>query len=129
MELKQLKNELIYKSFPSLKRSWIVFIKISSDSMFMGLLKIQFIPIGIILVDKECFKMNKLAITGCLAHELAHMAYPKLNEREIDQKVIDLGYGKELLEFIKYHDKYFENYSKEDGLTRKEVKRQVSKEK
>ena len=47
------------------------------------------------------------------------------NERVIDQLAVDMGYGQHLLEFLKYHDKKYRKYNKEDGLTRKELVKQL----
>lgn len=103
----------------------ILFVK--RDDFFMATAAIPIFPI--LLVDREVFKMNDDAITGCLLHELCHMAYPWRSERRIDQTVINIGYGRHLYEFYKYHDHKYERYTKKDGLTKKEILKQLNKKK
>jgi hypothetical protein len=50
------------------------------------------------------------------------------DERIIDQMVIDKGYGKELYELVTYHDKHYRKYNKKDGLTKKEIYKQIKGE-
>jgi DNA mismatch repair ATPase MutS len=99
--------------------------------------------------------MSALAKTGVLVHELCHVerdlkknplyrlvttaltfilptietAIETRDERETDELVIAKGYGKELLEFQKYHDERYKDYTKKDGLTRKEIGTRIKRSK
>lgn len=97
--------------------------------------------------DKKMKKAPLEVVEGGLAHELAHIErdsklgfferredirkyndsaeYRKEDERETDMLVIQKGYGKQLLEFIKYHNKRRRKYKKKDGLTKKEIKKLI----
>ena len=119
MSNKGFKNKvstIIRRDF-KIRKPLIFFTK--SDDLFMATIKFPFFYV--LLIDKEVFKMNDKAITGCLVHELCHIENWDLSEREIDVKVISKGYGWELYEFLKYHDSIYEKYNKKDGLTKKEV--------
>ena len=68
------------------------------------------------------------AIRALLVHELLHLLHPYcLNERKIDLKVVELGYGPELLEFHKWNNVTYKKYKKKDGLTEKEIKDMILK--
>ena len=118
-------SEIIDKDFNGLRKPFIFFV--NRKDIFMATLKLPFLYV--LFVDKEVFKMNDMAISGCLVHELCHIAKWSFrdDEREIDQMVIDKGFGWELYEFLKYHDSIYENYNRKDGLTKKEVLRQLKK--
>jgi hypothetical protein len=126
IHLKKLTTEVINKDFANLRKPIILFI--NRNDLFMATIKLPFF--FLLLVDKEVLKMNDKAVTGCLVHELCHMSKwsYKDDEREIDQMVIDKGYGWELYEFLKYHDNIYEKYNKKDGLTAKEVLKQLKSE-
>lgn len=94
----------------------------------------------VIMVDYFMRKATDEAITGAFVHELVHLTDDTKNlwswgsslvmtkkrrtknERLTDLKVIEMGYGIHLLEFQKFHDKHFEKYNQNDGLTKKEIK-------
>lgn len=97
---------------------------------------------AILKIDWFLRKASEEALKGCLAHELIHIGDDIKNgvfgfiinavknrhfnaslERKVDLEVINRGLGNELLEFQKFHDKYFEKYNESDGLTKKEIKR------
>jgi hypothetical protein len=95
--------------------------------------------------------MGRNALAGVLAHELCHAeedlqrhaltgvllsesckstASPELSseavaERRIDAAVIRKGYGRQLLAFQKYHDRYYEPYDCTDGMTLHEIEAAV----
>lgn len=84
-------------------------------------------------VHKSVLKMPLPELTACMAHELEHIYtqvakaknwfhIPKQNEREIDRWVIERGLGNELLLLAVYHDKRYKKYTKDDGLTVKEIR-------
>ncbi len=90
-------------------------------------------------VDKPLRKKKTEIIIGGLAHELSHISkeikmnlivssidgflynkfdwYEKLDERNTDLLAVSRGFGKELLEFLKYADSKRKKYRSEDGLT------------
>ena len=93
----------------------------------------KIINVGVIHIHKSALKMPEAAFIGCLAHELEHIAdiyaskvyfgAPSTSEREIDSRVIQRGLGEELLALVTHHDSIYEKYEKEDGLTKKEIKK------
>lgn len=120
--IKELIYQLKRKVFPGMKRV-IVSFNTSKADYFMVTLDIPFLPAWI-TVHKSVFKMNESAILGCIMHELVHIAFPKIKEeREIDKKVVELGYAKELYELVKFHDSKREKYTKGDGLTKRELQK------
>lgn len=125
-EFKKKVREIIQKDFKGVRNPFVVFVSRQED-MFMATIKIPYV-VYFLFVDEEVFQMNDKAIIGCLVHELNHMANWAFDEREIDQMVIDKGYGWDLYEFLKYHDNIYVRYNKEDGLTKKEVLRQLKQE-
>jgi len=48
------------------------------------------------------------------------------DERITDELVIAKGYGKELLAFQTYHDRHYEPYNEQDGLTCKEIRARIA---
>lgn len=121
-EIRDLVKSTKKEVFPRIKSVFVVFRYRKSD-FFMSV--VDFPLLAIIFVHKSVFQMNQLAIKGCILHELAHVAYPKLDERNIDRKVVELGYAKELYELVKHHDSERKAYTKEDGLTKRELKKLV----
>lgn len=117
---------IIKRDFKGIRKPYIWFL--DRDDIFMA--TFNFLFFYALIVDKEVFKMNDMAITGCLVHELCHIknwSY-KDDERETDQMVIDMGYGVELYEFLKYHDRHYVKYKNKDGLTKKEVFKKIKKQ-
>lgn len=128
---------LVEKSFTNLKRETILIEIRKGDSYFM------YTIINKIFVSSDCSELNNKALIGVLAHELVHLSdyhenpvkdffrkllynFPYFRtklERRIDLEVIHRGFGEYLLEFLKYHDRYYKKYSKTDGLTTEEVKK------
>ena len=92
-------------------------------------------------------RMGRNALVGVLAHELCHAEQDLLQqafaqasfskgheltaspeplseaeaERRIDAAVIRKCYGRQLLAFQRYHDRYYEPYDCTDGMTLKEI--------
>lgn len=85
------------------------------------------LPFGMMImeVDKSTFKMPKSAIRALIAHELAHYKH-YFSERKADMKVLEIGMGKGLLKFHKYHNKRFEQYTEKEALTTKEIKQYLN---
>jgi hypothetical protein len=118
-------KEIIIQDFKRLKMPFIIYV--NRDNLFMCSIKLP-LSINILLVDKEVFNMNDNAIIGCLVHELCHFENWNIkSERDIDRMVIKKGYGRQLYEFLKYHDSIYEKYTKKDGLTKKEIQVELKK--
>lgn len=106
--------------FPKAKRVFIV--KTKKEDFYMAVLDLKIIRF--LFVDKVCKKMPEAALRGILAHELAHIQYPTLKEKEIDRKIVELGFKADLIAFHKWHNKRYPRYDKtDDRLTLKQVKR------
>ena len=105
---------------------------------------------NILDVSRGLRKAEPQILRGCLAHELAHIAkerkmgslrsyfdtklyntfakYQTKDERETDMDVIKRGFAVDLLAFVKYADKRREKYTKDDGLTKKEIKQFLNRD-
>lgn len=131
----RLKNDNIKLSFHKDKGSFAYITK----TLFRGY--------KISLSKKDCEKMSLNQVRGVLSHELAHIYNEKRQgviitffknilylisdkqktkeERKVDSIVIERGCGKYLLEFMIYHDKHYRKYNKTDGLTTKEIRKEL----
>lgn len=124
-EIRKLTRLLIDASFPELEGKTPLIGIENSEHAFMQMVQVKIWPwwrLSVIVIDRESFSMPAAALVGCLVHELCHVVAPdEKSERKIDKMVLKRGYGPNLLELKKYHDKHYEAYTKSDGLTRKEV--------
>lgn len=77
----------------------------------------------ILFVDSLCQKMPESSIKYLIAHELMHCVEPMLTEREVDMKVIEIGFKEEIISFHEWHNERFRKYKKKDGLTLSEILR------
>jgi len=120
-DIKTSFNDITVKHFPELlsKNINLIFPESKKD-YYMQVSRIFFIHM--LNVDRSVAKMPKEAMIGCLVHELCHILNWDNNERETDTLVIQRGFGKYLLEFVKYHNSKFEKYTKKEGLSKKEIK-------
>lgn len=94
-------------------------------------------------VDESLKKAPQEALVGGIAHECAHIItdkslrrkhlsrdalayrisirYKTLDERNTDVEVILRGFGRELLEFLRYSEQLKLNHYREDGLSIREI--------
>lgn len=113
----------------------ISIIVTKSDDFFMAQNK------NLLLVSKDCANLNDSALTGLLAHELIHFIdynkspfidflknlmyqipfFETKFERAVDLQVVKRGFGRNLLHFLKYHDKHYKKFTEKDGLTKSEI--------
>ena len=129
-------KDIVDNSFPKLKRVSIHVEILKTDDYMAATAYMYPFPIAKIKISKSDFnKMSSEAFTGLIIHELCHIeddlnlgvkSIFSLNqqsktERRVDMMVIEKGYGKNLLALMKYHNKHYEKYDKEDGLTRNEI--------
>ena len=84
-------------------------------------------PYTLVWVDRVCRKMPDNVIKYLIAHEFAHVQYPQYNERDIDIKLIELGFKDDLIAFHKWHNKKYRKYRKKDGLTLSKIKKHKKK--
>ncbi len=101
-------------------------------------------------VDVSLRHAPRKVIMGGMSHEIAHIVrdlrfnslfltleralcnikwYETWDERQTDILVVKRGLGKELLAFLQYADKRRENYTIQDGLTVRELKQMLKKDK
>ncbi len=101
-------------------------------------------------VHRSLKKAKKRVVVGGIAHEFGHileevgmgagmcsfdeflynsnfLGYQTYDERKTDIVVVQRGFGKQLLSFVKWANKRREKYTEEDGLTAKELKEILSK--
>lgn len=126
----ELMNEDIQIEWKDLKDALMEYGGLSVDGFYIE-------------VDKSLKKANKKVLIGGIAHELCHILediklgkekslrsriaykisrrYKTLDERNTDLQVIIRGYGKELLEFMKFSIENGYDYYKEDGLSAMEI--------
>lgn len=146
LEIKMLKARIsglvryvIDNGFPELKEKKVKIRIVKGEDYWMAA-----IP-GCILVDYSVRKIKSdKALTGLVAHEVSHLLFlsrqsfityliqsllshflqsrETQEERMVDREIIKRGFGREYYAFLKYHDKRYEDITKQDGLTRKEVK-------
>lgn len=142
-------EDLIHTDF-SFLRSYALSVRVDRNCDYVTAVSINHRKL-IVWLDKDDFqKMNARALTGALVHELCHterdlkkgpiyrfaeaalsLVLPPItarDERATDELVIAKGYGRELLAFQKYHDRHYEPYTEQDGLTRKEIRARLVKQ-
>lgn len=149
MDLKErssrLIEELIRDHFPELKNTRVRVRVMREKGAFAYIVDLPLLNRTIHVHRRFRKVKDDEVLKGCLAHELEELCHsikqswwsqlttvfrPKFeteHERMIDQRVIDRGCGPYLYKFIKYHDKYYEKYNKSDGLTAKEIKKQLKR--
>lgn len=140
-----LAMEMIAASFPSLQNRALRVKMVKTDDYVMAVRLGKTLRLWVSKADAK--RMGRSALTGVLAHELCHAeedlhrqalthallaeacestASPEFSseaatERRIDAAVIRKGYGRQLLAFQKYHDRYYEPYDCTDGMTLNEI--------
>lgn len=134
---------LISDCFPQLKGVKIIVKKSDSDNYFMAIRTLPF-RYTLYYTDSSYQELDPYQYLGCISHELAHIqqyrsksfiyklidpllwflsaSYRTSQEREADKIALNNGSGYYLFEFMKYHDKHYEKYNKQDGLTKKEIR-------
>lgn len=97
-----------------------------------------------LFIDKSILKFSEEGFKGCLAHELSHIGERSgqlmkfltsrlrhvtetERERSADLMAVRRGFGNELLEFHRLHNKKYKKFNASEGLTTKEI-RQLLKE-
>jgi len=137
-----LAKTMISSSFPAL-RGMTLKVKIIDTEDYVMSICLESKQIYLDVSRQDAARMGSSVTAGVLAHELCHAEedcrhgpflealfswfyerIPSLEtrmERRIDSAVIRKGYGKELLAFQQYHDRYYEPYGRTDGLTVKEI--------
>lgn len=148
LRVQNIISELINDSFTDLKKLQIQLIKSKDKDEFLACAgtrqsghKIYF--------TKSIDKLSNNELKGVAAHELCHIEkmnawhpllvilesfccrvlpfFDSYMERKTDRRVVQKGYGENLLAFQKYHDRKYEPYTKYDGLTKKEIKQLLRK--
>jgi hypothetical protein len=140
-----LAKAIIAASFPSLKSRALKVRMVKTDDYVMAVRLGKTLRLWVSKEDAK--RMGRSALTGVLAHELCHAEedleqhslrhglvgracdlipglrtrFETTSERRIDAAVIQKGYGRQLLAFQKYHDRYYEPYDRTDGMTLKEI--------
>lgn len=77
-------------------------------------------PVVILYVDYSARKLGKDSVIGLLAHEFAH--YDTSDEREADRRALEAGFQVNLVAFHLAHNKRFEAYKPDEGMTLAEIK-------
>ncbi len=142
-DLVTIKQKVVRTGFPELTDIQIEIDFEDSDDEMLGYGELEgggyYIDVDIVMR-----KASLAAIEGGLAHELAHISidqsmddasrflddlayefneeYQTNDERKTDLLVIKRGYGIQLLKFFKFYNKRYKPYTKEDGLTKREIK-------
>ena len=140
-----LAKEMIATSFPCLQSRALKVKRVKTDDYVMAVRLGKTLRLWVSKADAK--RMGRKALTGVLAHELCHaeedlqeqvlryalparacksIAWLEIGseaeaERRIDAAVIRKGYGRQLLAFQKYHDRYYEPYDRTDGMTLDEI--------
>ncbi len=141
-KLTDLLNLVIRKGFPELLREdvHIEFAKLRDSLLQYGELTHEGYYIE---VDETLRDATKGVLIGGIAHECAHIImdksighrfvtgdwlayrisarYKTLDERNSDIEVILRGFGRDLLQFLRYSEKLELDHYKEDGLSIREV--------
>jgi len=137
-------NELIKKSFPSLRGVKIIFFEFEITNLY-GL----YTPFNFIGLNKKCRSFSDKQIKGILVHELCHAEFAKKKgltwtfsfflfywifsrlrideEIRADEEVIKKGYAKELFEITKRIEKDYGLDNIKYGLSSKEIKEHAKK--
>ena len=146
-EITGLLENLIQADFPTL-RSYELSVIVDRSCDYVTAVSIKRRNVTVWIDKTDIRKMNARARIGALVHELCHverdlkkspvrcfaeatlsLALPSIvtrDERMTDELVIAKGYGKELLAFQKYHDRHYEPYNEQDGLTCKEIRARIT---
>ena len=137
--------EMIAASFPSLRNRALKVKMVKTDDYVMAVRVGKTLRLWVSKADAR--RMGRSALIGVLAHELCHaeedlqgqtrthalfskpcertgsaeLSSETATERRIDAAVIRKGYGRQLLAFQKYHDRYYEPYDCTDGMTLDEI--------
>ncbi|MBI4173397.1 MAG: hypothetical protein HY519_01630 [Candidatus Aenigmarchaeota archaeon] len=145
--LESLMERMIRRSFPELAHEAIYIHYDALDNDFMRYEKLH--SGHVIKVDESLKRAPASVKKGGIAHELAHIAherlmdekvsdmdrqayrrskrYRTLDERNTDLEVILRGYGKQLLEFMRYVKAKGYAYDIDHGLALKEVRLLISR--
>ncbi|MBW0000875.1 MAG: hypothetical protein JO015_17400 [Verrucomicrobia bacterium] len=141
-----LAAEMIATSFPSLQNRALKVKMVKTDDYVMAV-RLGKKTVRLWVSKADVKRMGRRALAGVLAHELCHAeedlqrqtlthalvsgpcesatgtgpSAETVTERRIDAAVIRRGYGRELLAFQKYHDRYYEPYDCADGMTLNEI--------
>jgi hypothetical protein len=137
-----LARAMISRSFPTLQGMTLKLEILDADDYVMAM-RLEGKEIHLDVSREDAGRMKRSVLTGVLAHELCHAEedyrrgpflealcfwlcehFPSLEtrmERRIDLEVIRKGYGNELLDFQRYHDRHYEPYDHTDGLTVQEI--------
>ncbi|HYE68027.1 MAG TPA: hypothetical protein VEA58_05405 [Anaerovoracaceae bacterium] len=139
-DIESITDKLIRDYYPELK-GIVIRVKLKKGKGFF--MQTYLVPYFMYIflgyrieIHKSALKMSKESFIGCLGHELEHIAYQHTmrsgffdasdqDERVIDQRLIDRGLGKNLFAFLKHHNSKYKKYKKKDGLTEKEVEKQL----
>jgi hypothetical protein len=141
--IQRLVEILVKQSFPSLKNLKIELELNSSEDYLATATLFSSKKARIRVCRHDIRNMNSDSTVGCIAHELCHLEdslaknfffraiddllythnqkWQTMVERRIDTKVIEKGFGKELLALLTYHDQHFKSYNAGDGLTKTEI--------
>jgi hypothetical protein len=141
-DLKKILNLVVRKGYPELLREdvKIEFVKLRDALLQYGELTHEGYYIE---VDETLRDAPKGVLIGGIAHESAHIImdksiehrfisgdwlayrissrYKTLDERNTDIEVILRGFGRELLQFLRYSEELELDHYKEDGLSIREV--------
>lgn len=116
--IRRIVRSIKQKHFTDLRRTLILFEKSTDYYMAITTLPLKF---SILYVDVSCKNFNDDVLEALITHEFCH--FNEDDERAVDMQVIQLGFGRGLLEFHKHHNKKYKRYKKKDGLTVKEIER------
>ena len=141
-DLSKILSSVIRKGFPELLSEdiQIEYQKLRDSLLVYGELTQEGYYIE---VDKAMNNAPRETLIGGIAHECAHIVvdkvlerktlsadalayrissrYKTLDERNTDVEVILRGFGRELLEFLRYSEKIGLNHYREDGLSSREL--------
>lgn len=148
--LDSIKNKIVKNGFKELYKLNISIDYKEMDDAFFEFDKIKRKNYHID-VDKTLKKAPFDVLKGGMVHEIAHIAreynrfwlpysldlflynnFPKYqtwDERKTDLLVVNQGYGPQLISFMKYANKRYKKYTKDDGLTIKEIKQILTNKK
>lgn len=132
--------EIVVKGFPELSK---VMINTCYSKLEDAYFEYDKVKRGYkIKIDTSLRGRKRDVLVGGLAHEIAHIKrdvgfgpflfldellydlstkYESWTERKTYLLVVQRGLGRELLEFVKWANRRGEEYTKEDGLTQKEL--------
>ena len=78
-------------------------------------------PKAKLYIDRGCRQFGRLALTGLVAHELAHYFHD--DERDADRFALEHGYQAALVAFHTEHGRKYKAYKADEGMTLKEIRR------